>query len=105
HPVSKVPAQRSEPLREGMQSRPGRVPPASELAKLAPPPARQTRAPRQRPHSRSSYAWLIGGGAAGALLLVGLGVAIALILRSTGSNEGNSKQETSVAKALVNPIS
>src|SRR5438132_28488 len=71
HPVSKAPTPAADPLREGLQSRPGRVPPpASTLAKLAPPPARQPRASGQTQRSENSRAWLIGGGAAGALLLV-----------------------------------
>src|SRR5207249_1034581 len=66
HPVSKAPAQRSDPIREGLQSQPGRLPPPSTLAKLSPPPARQSRAPASRRRSGIPYPWLIGGGVAGA---------------------------------------
>ncbi len=47
---------------------------------------------------------MVGGGAAGALLLVGLGVAITLMLRSSESRERNSKQEGPVARSMADPI-
>jgi S1-C subfamily serine protease len=47
---------------------------------------------------------MIGGGAAGALLLVGLAVAITLMLHGSGSRESNSKQEGPVAQSVADPI-
>lgn len=106
HPIAKAPSRQSDPLREGLQSRPGRVPPpVLKPVKSTPPPARRNQAPAQSPPaSTSSHAWLIGGGAVGALLLVGFGVALALILRNSGAKDSDSKKDPQVAQSLVDPV-
>jgi S1-C subfamily serine protease len=99
-PVVKGSAKESiDRLQEGLQSRPGRVPPSKEAER----PPRQPLAPRAgRKSSQAFYGLLVGGGVAGALLLVGLGVAAVLLLQNKGGND--AKRQEPLAQAAPRQI-
>jgi S1-C subfamily serine protease len=99
-PVVKGSAKQSiDPLHEGLQSRPGRVPP---MRKAESPARRAAASDPGRKSSPAFYGLLVGGGAVGALLLVGLVVAVVLLLRNKGGND--SKGEEPIAQAAPQPF-
>jgi S1-C subfamily serine protease len=94
-PVSVEPANRPDPYREGLQSRPGSVPPPV-LRPVDRPPPRRT-APREE--SGISFGWIIGGVTAGSVVFLGLLIGGILIFRHWSSSGNDPKKQEAVAQA------
>ena len=100
-PIAKTVAKPVDPLREGLQSRPGRVPPP--IPDVASPPRRSLpRRDRSKNPSMFSFGLLVGGGAAGAVLLIGVTIAAVLLLQKKG--DGDSKTVAKVSDSPSFPL-
>lgn len=106
-PISTGPANRSDPYREGLQTRQGRVPPPVLKPADNPPPRRPAESPPPRrkaaPASPSkSTGLIIGGMVGGAVILVGMVIAGVLVFKNMGSSEKTAKLEESAVKVAWN---